>query len=158
MAGGQGNVRSAGNSAALRAAQIRKIKVAVRQLGLDDETYRALLLRVTGKSSCSQMSIAERGKVLDALQGQGFVPTRQDKSVYHHRPRDTREPAESKGAMLGKVEALLADAKRPWDYAHGLAKKMFGVDRLEFLRDGQLHKLIAALQIDANRRMKRECI
>jgi len=137
----------------LRVAQIRTIKVAVRQLGLDEETYRALLMRVTGKSSCAQMSDGERGKVLDALKAQGFVLERNGKSVIHHRPKDTRREPRADN----KVEALLADAKRPWDYAHAMARHMFGVDRLEFLRSGQLHKLIAALQIDANRRMKREC-
>jgi len=141
----------------LRAAQIRTIKVAVRQLGLDEETYRALLVRVTGKASCAQMSDGERGKVLDALKAQGFVLERNGKSVYHHRPKDTRrEPRADNTRMLSKVEALLADAKRPWNYAHALVKHMFGVDRLEFLRGGQLHKLVAALQIDANRRMQRE--
>jgi len=116
------------------------------------------LVRVTGKSSCAQMSDGERGKVLDALKAQGFVLERNGKSVYHHRPKDTRrEPKADNTRMLCKVEALLTDAKRPWDYAHALAKHMFGVDRLEFLRGGQLHKLVAALQIDANRRMRREC-
>jgi len=143
----------------LRAAQIRTIKVAVRQLGLDEETYRALLVRVTGKSSCAQMSDGERGKVLDALKAQGFVLECNGKSVDHHRPKDTRrEPQADNTRMLRKVEALLADAGRPWDYAHAMARHMFDVDRLEFLRSGQLHKLIAALQIDANRRLKRECV
>jgi len=128
----------------------------VKQLGLDEETYRALLVRVTGKSSCAQMSIAERGKVLDALKAQGFAFAPRT-SVIHHRPKDTRREHETfKSPMLRKVEALLADAKRPWDYAHSMARHMFGVERLEFLRSGQLHKLIAALQIDANRRSKRE--
>jgi len=141
----------------LRTAQIRTIKVAVRQLGLDDATYRALLVRVTGKSSCAVMSNQERGKVLDALKAQGFVLEGGKKSVVHHRPKDTRRtPERDRTPMLRKVEALLADAKRPWDYAHALARHMFGVDRLEFLRSGQLHKLVAALQIDANRRAKRE--
>jgi len=141
----------------LRAAQIRTIKVAVRQLGLDDATYRALLVRVTGKSSCADMSNQERGKVLDALKAQGFVLEHGNKSVFHHRPKDTRrKPDADRTPMLRKVEALLADAKRPWDYAHVMARHMFGVDRLEFLRSGQLHKLVAALQIDANRRAKRE--
>jgi len=141
-----------------RAAQIRTIKVAVKQLGLDDETYRALLLRVTGKSSCAQMSDGERGKVLDALKAQGFELAPKT-SVVHHRPRDTRrEPKADTTRMLRKVEALLADAKRPWDYAHAMARHMFGVDRLEFLRGGQLHKLVAALQMDANRRAKREVV
>jgi len=95
-----------------RASQIRTIKVAVKQLGLDEETYRALLVRVTGKSSCAQMSGFERARVLDALKAQGFtlVPRA---SVIHHRPKDTRRtPKADNTPMLRKVEALLADAGR----------------------------------------------
>ena len=33
-------------------------------------------------------------------------------------------------------------------------KKMFKVDRVEWLSDGNMHKLVAALQISANRRKK----
>lgn len=33
-------------------------------------------------------------------------------------------------------------------------KKMFKVDRVEWLSDGNMHKLVAALQIAANRRKK----
>lgn len=48
------------------------IHVAKKQLGLDDETYRAVLLRVTGKASSAAMSEAERGAVLEELRRQGF--------------------------------------------------------------------------------------
>ena len=37
-------------------------------------------------------------------------------------------------------------------YAHGMAKRMFGVDQVHWLSDDKLHKLVAALQIYANRR------
>ena len=56
--------------------------------------------------------------------------------------------------QLRKVRALLADAKRPWSYAHGLAKRMYDVARVEWLDHDKLHRLVAALQVDANRRIK----
>lgn len=31
------------------------IHIAKNQLGMDDETYRAVLMRVTGKDSCTKM-------------------------------------------------------------------------------------------------------
>ena len=52
---------------------------------------------------------------------------------------------------MKKVEALLAEANRAWAYADGMAKHMFKVDRVDFLDDSQLHKLLQALIIDAKR-------
>ncbi len=48
--------------------------------------------------------------------------------------------------MMRKIEALLLDNGWTWNYAHGTAKKMFKVDRVEWLSDGNMHKLVAALQ------------
>lgn len=48
------------------------IHVAKKQLGLDDDTYRAILVRETGKRSTKDMSPDERNSVLDALRRQGF--------------------------------------------------------------------------------------
>jgi phage gp16-like protein len=54
--------------------------------------------------------------------------------------------------MLSKIEALLADAKRPWNYAEKMCDHMFQVKRVEWLTDEQLTKLMQALAIDAKRR------
>ena len=43
------------------------IHVARKQLGLEDDDYRAVLERVTGKSSAGKMTVGEQGKVLDEL-------------------------------------------------------------------------------------------
>lgn len=51
---------------------IKLIHIAKRQLGLDDETYRALLITETKKSSCSKMRKHELEKVYDALKQKGF--------------------------------------------------------------------------------------
>lgn len=131
-----------------RKRQITRIHVAKAQLGLDDATYRALLLRVGGHESSAQMTNAQRAAVIAELIRLGFKEERRAaaKRRWPGEPKD----CDSK-PMLRKVRALLADAKRPWSYAHAMAKHMFGSARVEWLPDDQLHKLIAALQVDARR-------
>lgn len=51
-----------------------KIHIGKAQLGLDDDTYRALLRRETGKSSCAKMTLRELEAVLAAMQRQGLLP------------------------------------------------------------------------------------
>lgn len=134
-----------------RRRQLARIHVARQQLALDDATYRALLVRVTGVDSSARMTHAQRNAVIAEFVRLGFKQQRQaDK-----RRRWPGEPKDCDAVpMLRKLRALLADSKRPWSYAHALAKRMFDVARVEWLPDHQLHKLIAALQIDANRRVK----
>ena len=57
--------------------------------------------------------------------------------------------------MMDKVEALLADGGYHWNYAHAMAWRMFGREKVEYLDNDQLHKLVAALQIAANRKKKK---
>ena len=130
----------------LRRSLIAKIKIAQKELGLDDATYRAVLLRVTGKSSCTECSIPELERVAEDMRQHGFKP----KNSAGRRP-NRRDSADQ---MMRKIEALLLDNGWSWNYAHGTAKRMFGVDRVEWLSDGNMHKLVAALQIAANRRKK----
>lgn len=54
---------------------IGKIHVAKKQLGLEDDTYRDLLVRETGKDSTKGMSIAELEAVSRAMVNAGFQPT-----------------------------------------------------------------------------------
>lgn len=53
---------------------IAAIHVAKRQLGLDEDTYRAKLEKITGKTSVKLMSEAERQSVLTVFRNEGFVP------------------------------------------------------------------------------------
>lgn len=58
----------------MRRALIAKIKIAQKELGLDDGTYRAVLERVTGKRSCTECSIPELERVVEDLRQHGFAP------------------------------------------------------------------------------------
>lgn len=59
----------------MTALQIRTIHVACRDLQIDEDSRRALQLRLIGKASLSQMTEAELGRVIDALKQQGFTPS-----------------------------------------------------------------------------------
>lgn len=48
------------------------IHVAKSQLGMDDDTYRALLLDLTGKDSCSKLTRGEQWQVIEELKRKGF--------------------------------------------------------------------------------------
>ena len=128
---------------------IAKIKIAQKELGMAEEAYRAMLLRITGKNSCAVMDIGELERVADEMRRFGFKPSTSTAREKHGRPHLRRTTA---AAMMDKVEALLADGGYHWNYAHAMARRMFGREKVEYLDNDQLHKLVAALQIAANRR------
>ncbi|WP_334469881.1 gp16 family protein [Arsenophonus sp. PmNCSU2021_1] len=57
-----------------RATLIKLIHVARRELQLDEETYRAALMKVCAdKTSCREMTVPELVRVLHAFQQKGFT-------------------------------------------------------------------------------------
>lgn len=121
---------------------IAKIKILQKELGLDDDTYRALLERETGKRSATELDHVECGRVIEALQ----------------RRKDPRF-AEDRAAMIKKARALLWNSGRNWSgaahlhsYLDSMAKAMFGIEKHEWCKPDQLHAIVAACQIDTNRK------
>lgn len=141
--------RPAAQPAQPRGNGLAQIHIAKKQLGLDDDTYRAMLWGVARVRSAADLDHAGRAKVLAHLKACGFKSKPPTKPT-PGRPRNMDHP--TRGPMLGKVEALLLDAGRSWAYAHGMAKQMFKVDALDFCHEGQLHALVAALEVDKRRR------
>ena len=141
-----------------RRDRLAKIHMGKKALKLSDPEYRALLMRASadgdgigGFDSAANMTEAQHLAVLREMTRLGFKADDREarKRAWAGRPKNVKDVP-----MLRKVEALLADAHRPWSYAHKLAEKMFRVKRLEWLNDHDLHKLVAALQADANRRAR----
>lgn len=54
-----------------RAKMIQMVKIGQKQLGMDDYSYRAMLQRLTGKSSATKCTIHELSKVLFELKEKG---------------------------------------------------------------------------------------
>jgi phage gp16-like protein len=55
-------------------SSIAAMHVAKKQMGLDDDTYRAKLVRITGKQSAKDMTEGERQNVLTVFRNEGFAP------------------------------------------------------------------------------------
>ena len=140
-----------------RASEVRNKQLAAihvmaqRKLRLDRDTYVALLQRVGGVNSSADLDGPGRTRVLDELRrlaGEGQRQMRNAVSL-PDAPQNVRDEL---AGMVGKVGAILAESGKSWNYAHGTAKRMFKVQRVEWLRPDQLHRLVAALQMSANRR------
>ena len=130
-----------------RTKDLARIHVAKKELGLDDDAYRELLKGTTGKASAADLSSKERFKLLCVLQKLGApAATRQ---AYPGRPQ---KPAPDQARLIEKIEALLADAQRPWAYADGMAKHMFKRESVKDCESGELVRIVAALTYDAKRR------
>lgn len=116
------------------------VHIGKNKLGLDDGTYREMLYQVTGKNSSKDCTAASLRKVVDHMEQHGFTVTPAKK-------HQTKKPdaAAAKKALVDKVEALLTDGAKPWEYAESMAKHMYKVDALTFCTPRQLRGIVTAL-------------
>ena len=86
-----------------RQKDLAKIHIAKKQLGLDDATYREMLLQVAGVESAADLNAAGRRQVLAHLGRSGFSARRRSK--YPGRPMNM-DRGGSRADQLKKIEAL----------------------------------------------------
>jgi len=125
--------------------QLARIHCLKKQLGMDDDAYRHMLREIGGADSASDLTPDGRAKVIRHLARLAGA-----KKQYPGRPHNADiQP------QIRKIEALLAEAKRPWGYALALCKRIAKKDRIEFCDTDDLRKIIAALEYDKRRRPAR---
>jgi hypothetical protein len=125
--------------------------MASKALGLDEDTYRALLERVSATvgpavRSAGHLNAGQIHAVLEELKRLGGLKP---------SPKTKGKPAnfEQLPEMITKVEALLADMKLPWSYADAIAMRQFQVQRVAWCRkEDQLRAIIAALHVEQEKR------
>lgn len=120
--------------------ELAKIHIAKKALGMDDDAYREMLKNIGGASSSKDLSPLGRAKVLDHLTRLAGGKT------YPGRPHTTDQRA-----LIKKIEALLADGGKSWDYGLALCRRIAKKDRFEFCTDEELRKVVAALNYQAKR-------
>jgi phage gp16-like protein len=128
----------------IRARKLAAIHIAAGQLKLDDDTYRSILERVTGKRSAADLETREASAVLDELRRLGAA-----------NPRAAGKPhnADRLSGEIAKIEAQLSDMRLPWSYADAIGKRMFGIERVAWLRkQAQLVAVLAALHVEQGKR------
>jgi len=123
---------------------LKVIHTGKKILGWTDEVYRDVLARETGKRSARDCSDTELERMIRYMRSQGFAPL----AKYGKKPN----VAAGRKAMVSKIEAILAEANRPWSYLDGIIKRMLGeVKPLAWLNDDQVRKVLQMLIIDAKR-------
>nr|WP_314587063.1 regulatory protein GemA [uncultured Pseudomonas sp.] len=125
-----------------RNQQLSKIHIAKKDLAMDDDSYRAMLARVAGVTSAKDLNPRQVGLVLREFERLGWKSK-------PGRPKPNA--AADRQKLVGKIEAQLAEAGRSWNYADGLAQRLYKVERLEWLDAKQLGGVITALAKDAQR-------
>ena len=146
--------KPAAHPAQLRDNALAQIHIAKKQLGLDDGTHRDMLWGLARVRSAKDLDHAGRQKVPAHLKASGFKSA-PPKTPTPGRPSNNMQTADRR-PMLSKVEALLLSAGREWEYAHSMCRHMLHKERLEFINEAELHKLVAALEVDKKRRAERE--
>lgn len=131
-----------------RRALLAKAHIGKKALGLDEDAWAGLVRTATGAASCRDLDEAGLVRLVESLKAKGVqfaTPARAGQ-----RPKNI-DSASARAAQLGKIEALLADAGRPWAYVQAMAKRMYQKDRVQFCDSCELTGLIAALTRNAQR-------
>ncbi len=134
-----------------RRRELAKIHIAKKQLGLDDATYRAILMNIAGVESSADLDAKSRKRVIAHFVSSGFQPTR-GKTPHPGTPHNFQS---GNSRQLRLIEALLSELQKPWSYADAIAKRMYGVERIAWCKPKHLNAVISALKKNKSRQQKR---
>lgn len=131
-----------------RNAMLAKIHVAKKDLALTDDTYRALLARMTKHESAGQCDDAQLDAVLGEFKRLGWKPKRRKAA-----PKRAGKRPLATGDQARKVRALwlslyhLGVVRSPQERAiAAYAKRTIGIDALQWASPEDLNKLIEGLK------------
>lgn len=133
-----------------RRAELGKIHIAKKQLGLDEETYRGLIHHVTGKRSAGELDSTERRAVLDEMGRRGFRPQPRD----HGRGRRARPTPAAQHRQARKARALwlslyyLGEVRDPAEAAmDSFIARQCGISSAAWMKDpADARKVVEALK------------
>lgn len=141
-----------------RRRELAQIHIAKKDLDIDDTTYRLMLQAIGRVNSAADLNAEGRRQVLAHLKARGFKPkasaSSTRRSAYQIRSDWdwVNNAAPDRQATLRKIAVMLKDSEREKVYADGIAKNMFGIERVEFCAPDQLRRIVAALEYDRRRR------
>ncbi|EGL6630141.1 regulatory protein GemA [Salmonella enterica] len=128
-----------------RVKLIQLIHIAKNKLGIDTDTYRQMLLSITGIPSTSTMNPGQLTKVLNAMKGKGFRVKPAAKARSSRPLVDTPQVKKLRALWLemhhqGKVRDSSEAALQSW------VKRETGVDKLQWLEPGMASLCIEKLK------------
>lgn len=108
--------------------------MARKELAMSEEQYRSMLAERYGVDSAGKLAMAKLVDLVKHFEKLGWMPK--------------RKPAPSKAVdpLCRKIWAQCYSLKRPVpEYADGIAKQMFGIERLPWCNADQLRAITTAL-------------
>lgn len=94
-----------------RPTLIKLIHVAKRELNMDDDSYRMLLMNETGKNTCSAMTTEQLSLVIDGMKKRGFKPRKTAVKTTDNK-RLSPKSGKEKHAEMGKIRAIWIEMYR----------------------------------------------
>lgn len=130
-----------------RRSMIAKVHVARKQLGLSEDDYRAVVLRVTGRTSAGDCGDDALEALLAEFAAKGFRATSRSAGP---RPADHPQARKARALWislyhLGAIDS--ADERA----LEAFARRQLGCDRLQWANQAQVYKLVEALKAIATR-------
>ena len=116
--------------------QISKIWAAARERGVDRDDVYALVLQMSGQDSIKGMTQAQANKVIDRIVGTCSQPE------YQEQGRITTQFMRKKVYMLTVELGWDKNPKR----LEGFCKRLFKVEKVEWLDERQCYQLIETLK------------
>lgn len=133
--------------------QIKKIHAIKSALQMDDGTYRALL-EGFGVASSKDLRDAQAELLVRDLERKAIgagVWKQRPPAGKGKRPHNLGTGRTSREAQLKKVEALLTVGGKSWEYADALALRICKVEKMAWVADNDLYRIITALRLQAKR-------
>lgn len=140
----------ASKSITMRRKNLAAIHASKKQLGLDDDTYRDLLARVSSSHgptcrSAKDLTADQVRAVLDEMRRLGAKRPGEFPGTPHN--------IDHLSAEITKIEAQLADMRLPWSYADAIARRMYRIERVAWCRKReQLVGILSALHVEQEKR------
>lgn len=115
-----------------RTKRIQQVQIARKQMAMDEATYRAVLVRITGERSCTALDSAKLDRVIAEMKRLGWRPT-------GHRPTARHAHVRKVYAIWTSMAPLLDDPSQP--ALRAFVVRQTGVTSPEWL-DGQQGNLV----------------
>lgn len=127
----------------MKSKYIKLIHIAKKQLGLDDDTYRHLLVTVTKKSSTKDMTVWELDKVIDNLKSKGFIVKNSKKSGKITATEPVHKKIRSLWLELADAGAIKNSSEKA---INSYVKRITGVEVMDWLNTDQAMRVIESLK------------
>jgi hypothetical protein len=136
-------------------AQIQIVQIARRQGGLNEPQYRWLLWNVAGVKSTTELTNEDVERVMDVLEGMGFVDSKNGPGYWGKKAARIGFAANDR--MIRKIEAMAAETRYPLPaLVHRFSNKR--TDQVAQLLPREAWMLIEGLKAMIERGQSVQCV